>query len=282
MELNKSQVYKVKHYLHGIGIENSLTIDDFLDHICCMIEQQMNEGFSFEESFDNAINELNYSKIKTIELFTLKLINMETSFSSRTSLLATIPFGLFGIAWAISNSGLGIPSFIEYFMFVASVLAMFILLGMGWIKNFPRWSFPAIGFCLFSCIFFMMVTIPSLKNEYLGYWALFPLLITLVISLMFNPSLKPIRQLTKKIKEEPALLLFTIYGFAPFFLFLFYDEMHAVWLIPVILLSTLILSFGLYTFLRSEKKKIRVISIIFSGLIAIIVAIGTSYFYWLQ
>ena len=280
MELNKSQVNKVENYLHGIGVENSVTVDDFLDHICCMIEQQMSAGFSFEESFGNSINELNYNKIKAIELFTLKLINMETSFSSRTSLLATIPFGLFGIAWAISNSGLGIPLFIEYFMFVASILAMFILLGLGWIKNFPRWSFPAIGFCLFSGIFFMMITIPTLKNENLGFWALFPLFITLIICIMFNPTLKPIQQIWKKIKEEPALLLFALYGFAPFFLYLFYDEMNAIWLIPVIILSTLILSFGVYTFLRSDKKKIRVMSIIFSGFIALIVAIGTSYFYW--
>ena len=280
MELNKSQVDKVEKYLRGSGVENRLMIDDFLDHICCMIEQRIAEGSSFEESLDYAVNELSYGKIKERELFTLKLINMETSFSSRTSLLAAIPFGIFGIAWAFSNSGLGIPSFIENFMFIASVLAMFILLGMGWINNFPRWSFPAIGFCLFSSIFFMMVSIPSLKNEILGYWAFFPLFITLVISLMFNPTLKPIKQLTKKIKEEPALLLFALYGFAPFFLFICYDEMHATWLIPVILLSTLILSFGLYTFLRNDKKKIRVMSIIISGLIALIVTIGAGYIYW--
>ena len=124
MELNKSQVNKVEKYLRGIGVENRLSIDDFLDHMCCMIEQRITEGSSFEESLDSAINELSYSKIKEIELFTLKLINMETSFSSRTSLLAAIPFGIFGIAWAFSNSGLGIPSFIENFTFVASVLAI--------------------------------------------------------------------------------------------------------------------------------------------------------------
>ena len=280
MELNESQVYKVENYLHEIGIENRLTVDDFLDHICCMIEQRMNDGFSFEKSLDFAINELNYNKIKAIELFTLKLINMETSFSSRTSLLATIPFGLFGIFQAISNSGLGVPLFIVYFMLMASVLAMFTLLGIGWTKNFPRWSFPAIGFCLLSSVFFMMITIPSLKEDDLGYWALFPLFITLVVSLMFNPTVKPIQQFVKKIKEEPALLLFALYGFAPFFLFICFDEMHAAWLIPVILLSTLILSFGLYTFLRNDKKKWRVVSIILSGLIALTITIGTSYYYW--
>ena len=281
MELNKSQVDKVENYLRQIGIENRLMVDDFLDHICCMIEEQMSNGLSFEESIKFAMNELPYSKIKEIELFTLKLINMETTFSSRTSLLATIPFGLFGIAWVFSNSGLLIPLFIENLLFAASVLAMFVLLSIGWINNFPRWSIPALGFCLFFSLFFMMVSVPVIgRKEILGLWALLPLLLTLVISLIFHPTLKPIHQLTKKIKEEPALILFAIYGFAPFFIWICYDEMHAAWLIPVILLSTLILSFGLYIFLRSEREKVRFISIISSGVVALIIAFAASYFYW--
>jgi len=279
MILNELQVRQVRHYLKANGVENRLTLCDFLDHICCMIEQQMEKGSSFEESLVIAFKKFPASEIKNIELFTLKILNMETSFSTRISLLATIPFGLFGLAWAFSNSGLTIP-FIELFLSVVSVLAMFILLGVGWIKNFPRWSFPAIGFCLCFSLFFMMITIPAFQSEILGYWALLPLLITMTVSLMFNPTLKPVRQLAKKIKEDPALILFTFYGFAPFFVFLFYDEMNAVWLIPVILFSIIILSTGLYLFLRSEKKKTRIISIVTSGMATLIIAIIVSNLYW--
>ena len=205
---------------------------------------------------------------------------METSFSKRTSLLATIPFGIFGITWAVSNSGLGISNFIQGSLLLVSVLAMFVLLGVGWSKNFPRWSFPAIGFCLLFTAFFVTVAIPAIKREPLGYWAVLPLVITLVICLFFNPKLKPIKHLIQKTKEDLSLILFALYGFAPAFFFICYDEMHSIWLIPVILLSTVILSFGLYSFLRSDRKKIRIMSIIVSGVVVLIITLVTWYFYW--
>ena len=213
---------------------------------------------------------------------------METSFnSSRTALLATIPFGIFGIAWAISNSGLGISGYIQSALLVVSVLAMFVLLGIGWSKNFPRWSFPAVGFCVLFSVFVMMLifrqAFPSFKQNTLGSLAVLAsaaILVVLVIGLLFILKLEPIKQLIQKIKEDISLILFALYGFAPFLCFLFYDEMHSVWLIPVILLSILILSLGLYAFLRSSKKKIRIISIIASGLVAFIIALAANFFYW--
>jgi hypothetical protein len=206
---------------------------------------------------------------------------METSFSKRTSLLATIPFGIFGIAWAVSNSGLGISGYIQSSLLGVSAIAMFVLLGIGWSKNFPRWSFPAVGFCLLFTAFLVMITIPALKREPLGYWAVLPLVTTLVVCLFFNPKLEPIKHLIQKTKEDLSLILFALYGFAPTFIWFFYDEMHSIWLVPVILLSTLILCFGLYSFLRSDKKKIRIISIIVSGLVAFVIAIVVS-FLWKQ
>lgn len=280
MMLNESQVKKVEYYLRNNGIESKLILGDFLDHVCCIIEQQMDSGLSFEESLISSFDRLPISEIKNIELFTLKLLNMETSFSFRTSLLATIPFGLFGIAWAVSNSGLNIPNFIEMFSFIAAVLSMFALLCVGWVKDFPRWSFPAVGFCLLFSAFFMMVKIPDFSDNLLGFWAWIPLLITLSICLMFKPSVTPMKKLFNKIKAEPALLLFILYGFAPFFVFLFYDETHSVWMIPVALLSTFILSLGLYFFLRNDKMKNRIISIAISGLSTLVLAISVSYLYW--
>ncbi len=280
MTLNELQVSAVKRHLQENNIENRLIFGDFLDHFCCIVEQKISEGLSFEESLESATNTLPCSEMKTIELFTLKLLNMETSFSSRTSLLATIPFGIFGLAWAFSNSGFRIPEFIEVFLFITSVISMFALLCAGWIKDFPRWSFPAIGFCLLFSSFFMMVSIPKFSDELLGFWAWTPFLIASIICLMFKPSIVPIKKLLKRIKEEPALILFALYGFAPFFLFLCCDETYSLGMIFVALFSTLILSAGLYSFLRSDKKSKRLMSIIASGLLAVVLTFTTCYLYW--
>ena len=205
---------------------------------------------------------------------------METSFSSRTSLLATIPFGLFGLAWAFSNSGFNVPALIQMFLLITSVISMFVLLGIGWIKNFPRWSFPAIGFCLLFSMFLMMVSIPGLSDDVLGLWAWIPLLVTLIISLSFKPGIGPVKKIIERIKEEPALILFALYGFTPFFVWILCDEIHSIWMIFIALISTLILSSGIYLFLRSDKKKTRVISMIISGLLAVIFTFTASIIYW--
>jgi hypothetical protein len=278
--LNEFQVKEIENYLKENHIENRFIFSDFLDHLCCMVEEKISEGFSFEESMQLSVNQLSGKDIKNIELFTLKLLNMETSFSSRISLLATIPFGLFGLSWALSNSGWAIPHFIETFFLIASILSMFALLGVGWVKEFPRWSFPAVGFCLLVSLYFMMVCIPNISDELLGFWAWTPLLVTVIICLMFKPKLEPLKKFFQKIKEEPGLILFALYGFAPFFLFLLCDEIQSVSVLPVILLSTVILAAGIYFFLKSEKKKIRLFSILLSGALATVLTFGFCYWFW--
>ncbi|EKD30846.1 MAG: hypothetical protein ACD_77C00472G0009 [uncultured bacterium] len=282
MMLNKLQVKEVKRYLKKNKIESRLIFGDFLDHLCCMIEQKISEGASFEDSLQASFSQLPGYEIKLIETYTLKLLNMETSFSSRTSLLATIPFGLFGLSWAFSNSGLefNVPQFIRLFLFWTPMISMFVLLGIGWIKNFPRWSFPSIGFCLLFSMYLMMVSIPGLSNDVLGLWAWIPLVITLIISLIFKPGIEPIKKIIEKIKEEPALILFALYGFAPIFVWILCDEMYTKWMIFIALISTLILSSGIYLFLRCDKKSTRVLSMIISGLLAVIFTYAASYIYW--
>jgi len=280
MMLNELQVKEVKRYLRKNKVECRLIFGDFLDHLCCMIEKKISEGASFEDSRKTSFSQLPGYEIKTIELFTLKLLNMETSFSSRTSLLATIPFGLFGLSWAFSNSGFDVPQFIRLFLFWTPMISMFALLCIGWINNFPRWSFPAIGFCLLFSMYLMMVSIPGLSDDVLGLWAWIPLLITLIICIIFKPSIESVKKIIERIKEEPALILFALYGFAPIFVWILCDEMYSRWMIFIALISTLILSSGIYLFLRSDKKRTRVLSMIVSGLLAVIFTYTASYIYW--
>lgn len=280
MMLNELQVKQVKRYLRINNIESRLILGDFMDHLCCMIEQNMSEGASFEDSLQASFSQLPGYEMKKIETYTLKILNMETSFSSRTSLLATIPFGLFGLSWAFSNSGIYAPKFINLFLFWAPMISMFVLLGIGWTKKFPRWSFPSIGFCLLFSMFLMMVSIPGLSDGVLGLWAWIPLLITLVISFIFKPGIEPIKKIVERIKEDPSLILFALYGIAPFFVWIICDEMYTLWMIFIALISTLILSSGIYLFLRSDKKRTRVLSMIISGLLAVIFTFTASIIYW--
>lgn len=204
---------------------------------------------------------------------------METSFSTRTSLLAVIPFGVFGVAWTL-DMGVNIPHSILSMTFLSSVILMYALFCIGWIKEFPRWSFPSIGFCLLFSVFFSYVRVPSFSDERLGLWAWFPLFLTVLIGLMFNSSVKPLKASVRKIKDDPALILFALYGFAPMFISLFTDEIHSLWMLPSTLLSAVILCLGLYMFLKCRRKKIRLWLLILSGTLALLVTSVSSFLFW--
>jgi hypothetical protein len=276
--LNELQIKEIKEYLKKCNIENRLIFGDFLDHLCCMVEQKMNEGATFDDSLKKAFGHLQGSEIKSIELFTLKLLNMETTFSSRISLQATIPFVLFGLFWTFSNSDLDVPGVIQNILFLSSVISMFALLTIGWIKNFPRWSFPAIGFCLLFSLFSMNVATPPISDDILGFWAWIPLIITLIIAQIFKPGVEPIKNIIKKSGEEPFLILFAIYGFAPFILLMLTDEIRTNWMIPVAILSTLLLSAGNYLFLSCEKRVSRILSVIICGVLAVLITFTFSFY----
>lgn len=279
MILNEKQTREVRTYLAKTGIESRLVFSDLLDYICCLIEERMDHGDTFENALKCTLEQQSALKLKNIELFTLKLLNMETSFSTRTALLAVIPFGVFGLAWAL-DMGIHTPYSILTMLFLASILLMYGLLGIGWVKEFPRWSFPAIGFCLLFSVFFSHVSIPSLSNEKLGLWAWLPLLLTILIGLMFNSSIKPLQALVKKIKDDSTLILFALYGFAPVFVYFFTDEIHSLWMLPSILLSITALCAGLYLFLKCKKKKVRMIALMLSGALSLLITSVSSYVFW--
>ncbi|MDR1257924.1 MAG: hypothetical protein LBK65_01400 [Tannerellaceae bacterium] len=280
MTLNESQACRVAAYLRRSGVEDTQLYADLLDHLCCMVEQEMETGRSFDDAMTAVTGELTAVELKTIESFTLKLINMETTFSSRTAAMATIPFVLFGISWVLTDSGLALPSFIRLLMISAPILSMFVLLGIGWMYNFPRWSVPAIGFCTLFSLFLMMIRIPAISDERLGAWAFIPILATGVICCIGHPSFKPVKHLIRKIKDEPALILFTFYGFAPMFAWFFMDETHSLWNIPVAAASTAVLASGLYLFLKSERKKARLASVICSAAAAALIAFTAAHLHW--
>jgi len=280
MILNDLQTSRVRQILKNSNIESKSIRKDLLDHLCCMVEELMEDGTGFDDALKSVLNQFPADDIKSVEYETLKILNMEKNFSKRISLLATIPFGLFGLYWIFSNSALNVPGVIENILLLSSIISMFALLCIGWINNYPVWSFPAIGFCVFFTLFFMNVSVPVISDEVLGLWAMTPLILTLLISQILKPGIEPVKCILKKIKEEPFLILFALYGISPFIVLMLSDEIHANWMIPVSIFVTAILSAGIFFFLSLENRVKRVISIILSGIVGVALTITASNIYW--
>jgi len=149
---------------------------------------------------------------------------------------------------------------------------MFALFAIGWVKDFPRWSLPAIGFCLLFSIYAMNVSVPFITKNLLGFWAWLPFLTTLIISIAIKPSFTPVKQLFNHIKTYPKLILLIFFGFVPMFCMMVLDEVSLSWVIPVMLFNTIVLTLGLFVFLTHPKRETRNLVFIGSCLIAVLVS----------
>ena len=274
MTLTKEQVACVAAYVAHSGIDVSEIADDFVDHLCCIIEIKLNEGFSFDEALKKAMQNLTSEEMKQTEISTLKLLNMEIYFPKHVAFCATIPFILFGLFWIVTPISEGLSNV----LFVVSMASMFVLFGVGWVKNFPRWSLYAIGFCLMASFYFMFGTFAG-SRDLLLFYAWIPFLVSLSIAFILNPSTKPLKQLGKKISNSPRLILFVLYGFSPPFFMICFDEFPKYESIFAFIIMSL-LTYGLYVFLSSKRKKTRNNALLFSFLTSFGITLVALYFFF--
>jgi hypothetical protein len=157
---------------------------------------------------------------------------------------------------------------------LGSFVSYLILLGIGWVKNFPKWTIHSIGISVIMSWFLMKVSTPIFnRTEVWGIIALIPLILTLIISILLNPSVRPLENLFNQIKQEKNILIFLFYGVLPLILWMAFDEIHRPFLFvyPIILTAIVVTTIILY--LENNKKSHRRLILIFGTIIPIIVAI---------
>jgi len=190
---------------------------------------------------------------------------MKTFGLTKTSFLATIPILLFGISWIFEF--IEVNRTVYYSSLLISIASMFFLFGLGWVKNFPKWTTHSIGFCLLLSIYFMTISIPKLfGDEVLGIYGLLPITFTLLVSIAFNFSFEPLRQLYSKLKTDKSLLIFIFYGFLPVLLMFQFDEVHSIKLVPITIILTILTALGVLIYLNSIRNNFRTMTLI-SGII---------------
>lgn len=192
----------------------------------------------------------------------------------QTATFASIPVLLFGFKWILEHLDLNLT--FKVVLSIFSIAPMFFLLGIGWVKNFPKWSVYSIGFCLLISLMLMNISSPSLdRTEVWGVYGLMPLVVTLIISLTINFSLEPLKQLIKQIKDDFTTLLFILYGSLPLILWVEFDEIQSISAIPYIIILTVLTAAGVVVYLTSTKKLYRLLTMI----IALIVTNAISLYY---
>ena len=190
------------------------------------------------------------------------------------ALIGVLPFLAFGI---VSMFGKVDP--IYGFRWTYADLAFFILalsgFLIGWIRGFPLWSYSYLGW---SLVFAWWWTNMRAYGFDWGYriWILFG--ITVLIALLWTRSLTPIKNFFHDIWNDWTRLTLVMYAFGAF-VSLIYDENHHPYLLLLMAVTTIIVTAGVWFFLRSSNLIGRVLSILVS-FIASIVPMAISYLTW--
>lgn len=203
---------------------------------------------------------------------------------SKTSIYATIPIILSGIAWSlnITNfqkyvSDIATQIYLYNIIFVSAWLSWFILFLIGWIKNFPKWSIHSISFCIIMSLLLINVRSPSLgRNEEWGLLALVPLILSLLIGITIKGYKQPLSKLAQQLNTNNSRILFIFYGILPFINAALFDEIVDKMVIPLYIFIMLIIIICILIYLNAINKKLRNWSLIFGFLGTIIIALLTS------
>ena len=91
---------RIKSDLARLGLTYDRLIDDMLDHVCCMVEENMEEGSDFESSYSQVLDTIGEKSLPEIQHQTL--LNLDKKFQRMKNF--TYIFGLSSAVLTILGS----------------------------------------------------------------------------------------------------------------------------------------------------------------------------------
>lgn len=152
---------------------------------------------------------------------------------------------------------------------------------IGWIHDFPRWSFAYGGFAVGESLFLAGVTTPNLKlfgvaifgKDVWGWRAAFPLLLAGAASMLLTRSARPLVRVPRAIAADWTLLTFAMFGVMPLYVGFMLDDSTGLYTSFIRMSSTLIMAITAFAYIRAGRERIR--SLVMIAGIVVIVAITT-------
>ncbi len=119
-------------------------------------------------------------------------------------------------------------------IFLLLVSIDIIVLTVGWVYGFPRWSFTYLAVLLIVSAMLSPSATPGLvlfghtfsHDELWGWRAWVPLGVWLVVSVAITRSFRPAWQLLNMVNTDWTRLSFGLYGLLPVTLLIIFDEVH--------------------------------------------------------
>ncbi len=182
--------------------------------------------------------------------------------------------------WALPN---WIRS-VSGFLFVGTIVLLPVGLCIGWIKNFPRWSYPYVAHVLLFSLYMMNVATPGLVfgRELWGWRAWIPLAVVAVISLLITHSLHPLQKLFTNIWDDWTVLTFGLFGSMPLLIAIVFDEIDRLYSLYFMVILTLLMVGTAFIYMQRPVHKERIAVLLIGILLTITLAMSASTIYWLN
>jgi hypothetical protein len=175
---------------------------------------------------------------------------------------------LFHLLWTDALR-ISVMPMIFYLLLLAGLLT-------AWLKGFPRWSYPYLGWLLVFLISEMDIWV--LDDPYL--WRVWvPFLVTLLFAILLRPSREPLHALWRGWRRDWTLSSFAMLGILEFVVCASFDEMpgpRKLWQS----LSAAVLVIGALGYMRIPKRTGRVAALLGSAGLSVALNIGANSYYW--
>jgi hypothetical protein len=92
--LEALEIKKIKEKLAVAEVSHESLSIDLVDHICCMIEERLEQGFDLKMAEEDVFKELGAVQLKSIEIETKRLTQNKFIMKKRTKIIGLIALGL--------------------------------------------------------------------------------------------------------------------------------------------------------------------------------------------
>lgn len=175
-------------------------------------------------------------------------------------------------------------------LFLCFVLFPIAGLGVGWVKSFPRWSYPYVGHALIVSRYMVNVATPGLRifnytfgsNDLWGWRAWIPFTLVAAVALIVTRSVQPILKLFTNAWEDWTLVTFGMFGFMPLLIALNFDEVDRLYSLPFMVGLTLAMIGTAVLYLCSTQQSHRALILLTSISLITTVAMAGTTLYWLE
>lgn len=174
--------------------------------------------------------------------------------------------------------------------FLGTLLLPAVGFSIGWVKGFPRWSYPHLGYLLLTSWYMTDVATPGLRlfghtfgrNDLWGWRAWIPFLVAVAVALPITRSLRPILKLFRDVWQDWTRLCFGLFGSMPLLVALSFDEVDRLVSLPFMVILTLVMMGTALVVLRSTHQRPRALALLVGITVAVTVMAAVPTVYWLE